>query len=122
LLADQVPFVAVCLSHQVTSLRLGLPVHRCPAPNQGTRREIDLFGEREIVGFYNSFAARSTVDAVDRIEVSRDQETGEVHALRGPHFATMQFHAESVLTRNGPRIFATRIREILGHVEQRLAS
>jgi phenazine biosynthesis protein phzE len=122
LLANQVPFVAVCLSHQVTSLRLGLPVHRCPAPNQGTRREIDLFGEREIVGFYNSFAARSTVDALDRIEVSRDRETGEVHALRGPHFATMQFHAESVLTRNGPRILATRIREILGHVEQRLAS
>jgi 2-amino-4-deoxychorismate synthase len=122
LLDKQIPFVAVCLSHQVTSLRLGLPVHRCPVPNQGTRREIDLFGEHEIVGFYNSFAARCAVDAVDGIEVSRDRETGEVHALRGPHFATMQFHAESVLTRNGPRIFANRIREILGNVEQRLAS
>ncbi|MBB5123240.1 anthranilate/para-aminobenzoate synthase component II, partial [Streptomyces eurocidicus] len=29
---------------------------------------------------------------------------GEVHALRGPHFASMQFHAESVLTQDGPRI------------------
>jgi anthranilate/para-aminobenzoate synthase component II len=34
----------------------------------------------------------------------------------------MQFHAESVLTGNGPRIFAARIREVLGHDTQRLAS
>lgn len=118
LLAAGTPFVAVCLSHQVTSLKLGLPVRRCPAPNQGTRKEIDLFGEREVVGFYNSFAARSAVTEFDhpdagQIEISRDPATGEVHALRGPHFATMQFHAESVLTKDGPRIFATRIREVL---------
>ncbi len=120
LLAQKKPFVAVCLSHQVTSGHLGLPLRRCPAPNQGTRREIDLFGERELVGYYNSFAARSDTDTFDHpeaghVEVSRDPETGEVHALRGAHFATMQFHAESVLTKNGPRIFATRIREVLTH-------
>jgi phenazine biosynthesis protein phzE len=118
LLAHRLPFVAVCLSHQVTSLKLGLPVRRCPTPNQGTRKEIDLFGEPEVVGFYNSFAARGAEDVFDhpeigRVEVSRDPDTGEVHALRGPHFATMQFHAESVLTKDGPRIFATRIREVL---------
>jgi 2-amino-4-deoxychorismate synthase len=123
LLARRVPFVAVCLSHQVVSCRLGLPVERCPAPNQGTRRTIDLFGEQEIVGFYNSFAARCGSDSFHHpefgaVEVSRDAATGEVHALRGPHFATMQFHAESVLTRNGPRIFATRINEVLA--EERL--
>lgn len=120
LLARRVPFVAVCLSHQVTSRRLGLPVWRCVTPNQGTRRDIDLFGERETVGFYNSFAAHCATDAFDhpqagRVEVSRDPTTGEVHALRGKHFATMQFHAESVLTEHGPRIFATRVREVLTH-------
>jgi 2-amino-4-deoxychorismate synthase len=120
LLARRAPFVAVCLSHQVTSRRLGLPVRRCAAPNQGTRRDIDLFGERETVGFYNSFAAHSAADAFDhpdagRVEVSRDPDTGEVHALRGRHFATMQFHAESVLTENGPRLFATAVREVLTH-------
>jgi len=122
LLDRELPFVAVCLSHQVTCLRLGLPVARCPAPNQGTRAEIDLFGEREVVGFYNSFAARFADDKFDHpeaglVEVSRDPHTGDVHALRGPRFATMQFHAESVLTRNGPGIFAARIREVLSACE-----
>jgi phenazine biosynthesis protein phzE len=122
LLARRLPFLAVCLSHQVTSRRLGLPVSRCPAPNQGTQREIDLFGEREVVGYYNSYAAHCAEDKFEHpefgvVEVSRDSATGEVHALRGTHFATMQFHAESVLTRQGPRIFATRIREVLGACE-----
>jgi 2-amino-4-deoxychorismate synthase len=111
LLAACHPFLAVCLSHQVLSLRLGLPLVRRVVPNQGVRREIDLFGTRERVGFYNTFAAHSAEDkqeiaGVGVVEVCRDTETGEVHALRGPRFASMQFHAESVLTVNGPRILA----------------
>ncbi|MFC7614845.1 anthranilate synthase family protein [Actinokineospora soli] len=58
------PFLAVCLSHQVLSAELGLPVRRCATAAQGTRREIDLFGARETVGFYNSFAARSGRDVL----------------------------------------------------------
>jgi phenazine biosynthesis protein phzE len=40
------------------------------------------------------------------VRVSRDDSTGEVHALRGPGFASAQFHPESVLTRRGPQILA----------------
>ncbi|MEF9672252.1 hypothetical protein QNM99_07400 [Pseudomonas sp. PCH446] len=47
------------------------------------------------------------------MQVSRDRETGEVHALRGPHFASMQFHPESVLTQEGPRIIADLMRHAL---------
>jgi phenazine biosynthesis protein phzE len=119
LLTERRPFLAVCLSHQVLSGMLGLELARCEVVNQGTQREVDLFGRRELVGFYNTFAARSPNDRFDRlgigrIEISRDTRTEEVHALRGPYFASLQFHAESVLTRNGPRIFATRITEVLG--------
>jgi len=111
LLAARRPFLAVCLSHQVLSLRLGLELARRHVPNQGVQHEICLFGSRERVGFYNTFAARSEQDkrevaGVGLVEICRDQGTGEVHALRGPHFASMQFHAESVLTVNGPRILA----------------
>ncbi|MEV6395094.1 anthranilate synthase family protein [Streptomyces sp. NPDC051907] len=118
LLAERRPFLAVCLSHQVLSLRLGFDVFRCDTPNQGTQREIDLFGDRELVGFYNSFAARTGNQRIDRagvgpVEISRDPANGEIHALRGPHFASLQFHAESVLTTHGPRLFATRIKEVL---------
>lgn len=113
LLAQRRKFVAVCLSHQVLSRLVGLEVLRCKVSNQGTQRAIDLFGAREVVGFYNAFAAHSADDKVGEVEVSRNVETGEVDALRGPHFASMQFHAESVLTLEGPRILATRIKEVL---------
>ncbi|NUP36907.1 MAG: phenazine-specific anthranilate synthase [Streptomyces sp.] len=118
LLAEQRPFVAVCLSHQVLSLNLGLDLARRDVPNQGVQREIDLFGSRVRVGFYNTFAARSAEDKLDTaahglVEVSRDPVTREVHGLRGPSFASMQFHAESVLTVDGPRIVGRTLREVL---------
>ncbi|MCT2589748.1 anthranilate synthase family protein [Streptomyces sp. N2-109] len=119
LLSQRRPFLAVCLSHQVLSRTLGLEIERCEVPHQGAQRTIDLFGDRERVGFYNTFAAHSADGKVEApgvglVEVSRDLRTGEVHALRGPHFASLQFHAESVLTHGGPRIFADRIKEVLG--------
>ncbi|MEU9955103.1 anthranilate synthase family protein [Streptomyces sp. NPDC050982] len=118
LLTGRKPFLAVCLSHQLLSLVLGLDMRRSAVPHQGTQREIELFGENEKVGFYNTFAAHSDTDKLDvpgvgPVEVSRDAGTGEVHALRGPGFASLQFHAESVLTRNGPALFAARIDEAL---------
>ncbi|WP_328500800.1 chorismate-binding protein [Streptomyces sp. NBC_00457] len=122
LLAQRKPFLAVCLSHQVLSLIFGLDTRRRAEPHQGTQREIELFGEKETVGFYNTFCAHSDADKLDvpgvgLVEISRDIDTGEVHALRGPHFASLQFHAESVLTRNGPAILAARIEEALTYTE-----
>ncbi|WP_344682069.1 anthranilate synthase family protein [Saccharopolyspora taberi] len=119
LLEQRRPFLAVCLSHQVLSLRLGLEVRRRDVPNQGLQREIDFFGINERVGFYNTFAAHSTqdkitCDGVGVVEASRDTTTGEVHALRGPFFASMQFHAESVLTQDGVRIIAEQMNAALG--------
>nr|BFD42011.1 phenazine biosynthesis protein PhzE [Pseudomonas sp. FFPRI_1] len=118
LLSQQRPFVAVCLSHQVLSLCLGLELQRKLIPNQGVQKQIDLFGNAERVGFYNTFAAQSSSDRLDvhglgTVEISRDRETGEVHALRGPSFASMQFHAESLLTQEGPRIMADLLRHAL---------
>jgi phenazine biosynthesis protein phzE len=118
LLDERRPFLAVCLSHQTLSTLLGFPLVRRVVPNQGVQREIDLFGTGERVGFYNTFAARAEEDKVECegvgvVEVSRDADTGEVHALRGPHFASMQFHPESVLTQDGVRIVGDLIKEVL---------
>ncbi|WP_380278005.1 anthranilate synthase family protein [Kitasatospora purpeofusca] len=119
LLAERRPFLAVCLSHQVLGLRLGLPIRRRTVPNQGVQKEVDLFGAVERVGFYNTFtlvaaAEEFAADGVGPVRVSRDPATGEVHALRGPGFASLQFHPESVLTREGPRIVATALSGLLG--------
>ncbi|WP_169944055.1 anthranilate synthase family protein [Microbispora sp. H11081] len=119
LLRERRPFLAVCLSHQVLSTALGLPLVRRAVPNQGVQREIDLFGRSVRVGFYNAFAARADADVVEipglaaPVEVSRDHRTGEVHALRGPGFGSMQFHAESVLTENGVSILRDAIAALL---------
>ncbi|KJK47027.1 anthranilate synthase, partial [Lentzea aerocolonigenes] len=118
LLRQHRPFLAVCLSHQILCDVLGLELVRRERPNQGTRREIDLFGTPEFVGFYNTFAAHSPQDKLEHpefglVEISRDVETGEVHATRGDGFASVQFHPESVLTSNGPRILATMIEGVL---------
>lgn len=42
--------------------------------------------------------------AAHGIEVSRDEGSGELHALRGSGFASVQFHPESVLTVRGAAI------------------
>jgi len=120
LLDEQRPFLAVCLSHQILCDLLGIPLVRRAVPNQGLQKEIDLFGSRVLVGFYNTFAGHSERDVIasaacrDLVEVSRDVSTGEVHALRSAGFQSMQFHAESVLTFDGVRIVRDMLVDLLG--------
>ncbi|WP_327374160.1 anthranilate synthase family protein [Streptomyces sp. NBC_01216] len=124
LLDRGIPFLSVCLGHQVLGTLLGLPIVRHPMPTQGLQRHIDCFGRDEPVGFYNTFAAHSAHDLVDcparpgSVRVFRE-ESGEVHALRGPGFASVQFHPASVLTRRGGELLAGLISELLGEVTER---
>ncbi|GLY93741.1 anthranilate synthase family protein [Actinoplanes sp. NBRC 103695] len=105
LLAAGRPVLGVCLGHQILSGLLGLPLERRDAPYQGVAEDIDLFGTRRLVGFYSSFTARSTEDRLHTpygpVEIARDPADGSVHALRGTGFAGVQFHPESVLSRDG---------------------
>ncbi|MFE7412243.1 anthranilate synthase family protein [Streptomyces laurentii] len=110
--------LGVCLGHELIAAELGLEIVRKRTPFQGAQTRIDLFGQERTVGFYNSFTARcddaaATELALHRIEVSRDAATGEVHALRGPGFAAVQFHPESVLTREGAAITASLLAGVL---------
>jgi phenazine biosynthesis protein phzE len=130
LLDRSLPFLAVCLSHQILATILGLPVVRKARPSQGMQREIELFGRARRVGFYNTFAAMCGADVVSSpdggpvVRVSRDRVTGEVHALLGPAFASVQFHPESVLTQQGPEILADLLGRVIGselHLTSRLS-
>ncbi|MDX2846385.1 anthranilate synthase family protein, partial [Streptomyces ipomoeae] len=49
--------LGVCLGHELIAAELGLGIVRKEVPYQGAQTEIDLFGRRETVGFYNSFVA-----------------------------------------------------------------
>ncbi|MFD5325074.1 anthranilate synthase family protein [Streptomyces sp. NPDC127092] len=110
--------LGVCLGHELIAAELGLEIVRKRTPFQGAQVRIDLFGQERTVGFYNSFTARcdertATELALHRIEVSRDAATDEVHALRGPGFAGVQFHPESVLTTEGAAVTASLLAGVL---------
>ncbi|MFE9805654.1 anthranilate synthase family protein [Streptomyces sp. NPDC005548] len=108
--------LGVCLGHELIAAELGLEIVRKDVPFQGAQTVIDLFGRAETVGFYNSFVARCDEEALVElsahgVEVSR-AANGEVHALRGPGFAGVQFHPESVLSLNGTAV----VRELVGQL------
>jgi phenazine biosynthesis protein phzE len=75
------------------------------------------------VGFYNTFNARSDADEIwcdtlaETVEVSRDVVTGDVHALRGDGFWSVQFHPESILSEDGVLVLDTVLTDLLrpGH-------
>ncbi|MGD6751472.1 anthranilate synthase family protein [Streptomyces sp. BH105] len=109
--------LGVCLGHELIAAELGLEIVRKEVPYQGAQTDVEVFGRTEKVGFYNSFVAScddetATELAAHDVEVSRDRTTGEVHALRGPSFAGVQFHPESVLSLRGAGI----VRELLAQL------
>jgi phenazine biosynthesis protein phzE len=117
LLATGRPTLAVCLGHQVLAGLLGLRLHRRDAPYQGLQREVALFGRSRRVGFYSSFTARAEADRLDTaygtVELARDVRDGSVHALRGPGFAGVQFHPESVLSPDGVTVLTELLADLL---------
>ena len=102
LLAAERPFLAVCLGHQALCHELGIGLHYKDIVFQGTQSPVTVDGRSYRVGFYNTFVGR-VGDAVlpEGVSVDADPETGDIHAVRGPHYQGIQFHAESILTERG---------------------
>jgi len=119
LLASDQPFLAVCLGHQTLCERLGLDLGYKDVVFQGTQSPVRLDGRTERVGFYNTFVARVPSGAqsdgalLADVRVEADEVTGDVHAVIGPHFRGIQFHAESILTENGYDLLHAAVRDLL---------
>lgn len=109
------PLLAVCLSHQILADALGIGLAPLERPHQGLQKSVDVFGEAATIGFYNTFTAR--VDAattrVGAAEIAADPASGDVYALRGPGFASVQGHLESILSRDGMRTLERLVAQAL---------
>ncbi len=133
LLADERPFLAVCLGHQALCHELGIPLAYKDIVFQGTQSLVQVGGRPERVGFYNTFVGRVSALAGDEpvveggevpatsldttvaegVTVECDPDTGDVNALAGPHYRGVQFHAESILTERGYDIVHDLVRAVL---------
>lgn len=97
------PLLAVCLSHQILADGLGIDLVPLDSPYQGVQKTVPVFEHQASIGFYNTFTAR-VAPGTTRIgysEVSADAVSGDVYALRGERFASVQGHLESILSRDG---------------------
>ncbi|MDF2046305.1 chorismate-binding protein [Microbacterium sp. Kw_RZR3] len=107
------PLLAVCLSHQILADSLGIDLRPLARPHQGLQKTVDVFGEPASIGFYNTFTARAPEATPEEVEIAADAETGDVYALRGPGFASVQGHLESILSRDGMRTLERLIAHVL---------
>lgn len=121
LLRTQKPGLAVCLGHQILCDRLGFDLEFKDIVFQGTQARLPVLDRMETVGFYNTFVAREPQDRATgrsrEVSVQTDPDTGDVHVIRGPHYAGIQFHAESILTHNGESILAELLTGVLAGAE-----
>jgi phenazine biosynthesis protein phzE len=110
------PLLATGLSHQILARTLGITLVPLDIPDQGTQKTVDIFGTPQTLGFYNTFTARvpAGTTTVGKAQIAADPVTGDVHALRGPGFVSVQGHVESILSHDGTTTLEWLITATLG--------
>jgi phenazine biosynthesis protein phzE len=109
------PFLAVCLGHQVLAGLLGLDLTYKDIVFQGTQTRLRVLGHEQVVGFYNTFVARVPAGGLPPgVRVETDPATGDIHLLAGPHYRSVQFHAESILSQHGAGVLRELVSDLLG--------
>ncbi len=112
-LPEGTPLLGVCLGHQALGAALGGRIDRGPVPVHGKASLVFHHGAGILEGLPNPFEAGRYHSLVvtrneipEDLEVTAETEDGVVMALqhrRLPRFG-VQFHPESILTPDGPRI------------------
>ena len=125
--AWHIPLLGVCLGHQCLGAAFGAAIVRAPSLVHGEASEIIHDGQGLLEGLPSPFPAARyhslTVDEStlpEAIEVTGRTAEGVVMAMRHRTLPLegVQFHPESVLTPEGPRILANFLRRTgQGHAD-----
>jgi anthranilate synthase/aminodeoxychorismate synthase-like glutamine amidotransferase len=114
-----IPLLGVCLGHQAIAAAHGGVVERAPAPRHGKSSGVTHDGRGLFAGMRNPFEAGRYHSLVVReeglpreLEVLARSDDGLVMALahRTRPVYGVQFHPESVLTPEGPRLLRNFLR------------
>ena len=117
--ARTIPLLGVCLGHQCLGAAFGAAIVRAPTLVHGEASEVIHEGEGLLAGLPSPFPAARyhslCVDAATlppEIEVTALTGDGVVMAMRHRTLPLegVQFHPESVLTPDGPRVLANFLR------------
>ncbi len=114
-LGPRIPTLGVCLGHQCIGVAFGGVVVRAPEPVHGKLSQINHRGAGVFRGLPSPFAAtryhsliveRATLPA--ELEVTAESQDGLMMGLRHRAYPIqgVQFHPESILTREGKRLLA----------------
>jgi anthranilate synthase/aminodeoxychorismate synthase-like glutamine amidotransferase len=118
---SEVPVLGVCLGHQCLAAAYGGRIVRAPTLVHGEASQVNHDGEGLLAGLPSPFpAARYHSLCVDEaslpaeIEITARTDDGVVMAMRHRSLPLegVQFHPESVLTPEGPRLLANFLRRI----------
>jgi anthranilate synthase/aminodeoxychorismate synthase-like glutamine amidotransferase len=111
--AGRIPILGICLGHQCIVEVFGGRIVRAPQVMHGKTSRVQHDDRTVFRGLSNPFTATRyhsliapETDLPDALEVSARTAAGEIMGVRHREFAVegVQFHPESVLTLEGPRL------------------
>ena len=113
--AGKIPILGVCLGHQSIGQAFGGEIVRAPRLMHGKTSMIHHDGEGVFAGLPNPFEATRYHSLVirresmpDCLQITAETDQREVMGVRHKEFAVegVQFHPESILTREGKKLLA----------------
>jgi len=114
-----IPMLGVCLGHQCLGAVFGAEIVHAPSLVHGQASQVEHGGDGVLAGLPSPFSAGRyhslCVDAAtlaDEVQVTARTPDGVVMAMRHRRLPLegVQFHPESVLTPDGPRVLANFLR------------
>lgn len=117
-LGKQIPILGVCLGHQAIGEVFGAKVIHAPKLMHGKVSQVSHDGEFIFKGIQNDFTATRYHSLVldsntipDVLQITAHSDDGVIQGIRHKEFPIqgIQFHPESILTTEGPKIISNWI-------------